>query len=75
MNNILITNQPIAVPAQTYALSYPDANNMLPILRAAHFNTITLHQPASIPLPQLRFAVQFTRILSPEVTSHPCREK
>ena len=76
MNNILITNQPPEpLPAQTYRLSYLDADSMLPILRGDHFRTITLHHAAAISLPQLRFAVQFARLLTSEVPHSPLRER
>ena len=75
MNNILITDQPIdQPPANTYALSYKNANAMLPILRSDHFQTITINNPPA-NVRELKFTVQLTRLLKMTVKDTRLRGK
>ena len=57
----------------TLTLTYEDANKMLPILRSDHFKLITLNNISEVDPKNLKFLIQFGRLLKAEVPAFVCR--
>lgn len=68
MNKIVISRtQNPTNDASTLALSYEEANKMLPILRSDHFRSITLDNISEVDTKNLKFLIQLGRLLKPDV--------
>lgn len=76
MNKIVITNlQEAQYDDATFVTSYENANKILNILRSDHFRQITLIQSSSIPIKDLKFLIQLSRLLKSDVLTIICRDK
>jgi hypothetical protein len=74
MNKISISKvQNPTNDASTLALSYEDANKMLPILRSDHFRSITLGNISEVEPKNLKFLIQLGRLLKADVQMFQCR--
>lgn len=56
-----------AADESTWALTYADANRLLPLLRSDHFREIGLSEVAQVAAKDLKFLIQLMRLLAAEV--------
>jgi hypothetical protein len=76
MNKIVITNREgVDSDDATFVLNYKDANRLLPILRSEHFKQISLSNAGEVVAKDLKFLIQFTRLLKSDVQYCLFREK
>lgn len=76
MNKIVITNREgVEADDATFVINYKDANRLLPILRSEHFKQISLCNAGEVVAKDLKFLIQFTRLLKLDVQYSLFREK
>ena len=76
MNKIVITNREgVESDDATFVINYKDANRLLPILRSEHFKQISLSNVGEVVAKDLKFLIQFTRLLKSDVLYGIFREK
>ena len=69
MNKILVTNRQDHAEDSTLLLTYAEANRLLPVLRSDHFKSIALAHSSELLAKDLKFLIQFTRLLKSDVPS------